>query len=138
MLCVLCLFQEVSALNCGQLLSPGQVLLTECVNGLVELAGNPNSSPTLTSSIVSLLAQLGRLYLCTCGDAGSAFFKPPCFSLYSACDDAIREILHCSYNCTSALASVIHHHSTTPAEPLVLQVSPTFSLSVATVQYFRS
>uniref|UniRef100_A0A7N6F7U6 CIP2A N-terminal domain-containing protein n=1 Tax=Anabas testudineus TaxID=64144 RepID=A0A7N6F7U6_ANATE len=39
----------------------------------------------------------------------------------SACDDDSREILHSSYNLTSTLASVIHHHSATPAEPLVLQ-----------------
>ncbi|TNM96157.1 hypothetical protein fugu_015818 [Takifugu bimaculatus] len=88
--------EEFSALKCGPLLSSGQVLLTECMNGLVELAGNPVTSPTLTSTIISLLAQL-------------------------ACDDASREILHCSYNCTSTLAAVIQHHSTTPGEPLVLQ-----------------
>lgn len=53
--------QEFSALKCGPLLSSGQVLLTECMNGLVELAGNPVTSPTLTSTIISLLAQLGTL-----------------------------------------------------------------------------
>lgn len=57
MLCV-CV-QEVSGLKCDQLLSSGQVLPSECVTGLLELAGNPTSSPTLTSSIISLLAQLG-------------------------------------------------------------------------------
>lgn len=31
------------------------------MNGLVELAGNPVTSPTLTSTIISLLAQLGTL-----------------------------------------------------------------------------
>lgn len=60
----LCALQEVSALKCDQLLSSGQVLPSECVSGLVELAGNPNTSPDLTSSIISLLAQLGR-HLCT-------------------------------------------------------------------------
>uniref|UniRef100_A0A3Q3WHD5 CIP2A N-terminal domain-containing protein n=1 Tax=Mola mola TaxID=94237 RepID=A0A3Q3WHD5_MOLML len=88
--------EEVSGLKRDQLLSSGQVLPSECVSGLVELAGNPNTSLTLMSSIVSLLSQL-------------------------ACDDASREILHSSYNLTSTLASVIHHHSATPAEPLVLQ-----------------
>uniref|UniRef100_A0A7N6ARD1 CIP2A N-terminal domain-containing protein n=1 Tax=Anabas testudineus TaxID=64144 RepID=A0A7N6ARD1_ANATE len=87
---------EVSGLKCDHLLSSGQVLPSECVSGLVELAGNPNTSLALTSSIISLLAQL-------------------------ACDDDSREILHSSYNLTSTLASVIHHHSATPAEPLVLQ-----------------
>ncbi|TDG97586.1 hypothetical protein EPR50_G00227230 [Perca flavescens] len=66
------------------------------VGGLVELAGNPNTSQTLTSSIISLLAKL-------------------------ACDDDSREILNSSYNLTSTLASVIHCHSATAGEPLVLQ-----------------
>ncbi|MEQ2283200.1 hypothetical protein AMECASPLE_008779 [Ameca splendens] len=88
--------EEVSGLKCDNLLSSGQFLPTECVSGLVELAGNPNTSPALTSSIISLLAQLGS-------------------------DDASREILHSSYNLTSTLAAVIHCHSSTPGEPLVLQ-----------------
>ncbi|GLD54474.1 protein CIP2A isoform X1 [Lates japonicus] len=88
--------EEVSGLKCDQLLSSGQVLPSECVSGLVGLAGNPNTSPALTSSIISLLAQL-------------------------ACDDDSREMLHSSYNLTSTLASVIHCHSATPGEPLVLQ-----------------
>ncbi|KAM4606251.1 protein CIP2A [Polymixia lowei] len=88
--------EEVSGLKCNQLLSSGQVLPTECVSGLVELAGNPNTSSALTGTIISLLAQL-------------------------ACDDESREVLHSSYNLTSTLASIIHWHSTTPGEPLVLQ-----------------
>uniref|UniRef100_UPI0037E91152 protein CIP2A n=1 Tax=Semicossyphus pulcher TaxID=241346 RepID=UPI0037E91152 len=88
--------EEVSRLKCDQLLSSGQVLPSDCISGLVELAGNPNTSPTLTSSIISLLAQL-------------------------ACDDAGWEILHSSYNLTSTLAAVIHCHSAAPGEPLVLQ-----------------
>ncbi|TDG97584.1 hypothetical protein EPR50_G00227210 [Perca flavescens] len=88
--------EEVSGLKCDQLLSSGQVLPRECVGGLVELAGNPNTSQTLTSSIISLLAKL-------------------------ACDDDSREILNSSYNLTSTLASVIHCHSATAGEPLVLQ-----------------
>uniref|UniRef100_A0A673CAW4 Cell proliferation regulating inhibitor of protein phosphatase 2A n=1 Tax=Sphaeramia orbicularis TaxID=375764 RepID=A0A673CAW4_9TELE len=87
---------EVSGLKYDQLLSSGQVLPSECVSGLVELAGNPNTIPTLTSSIISLLAQL-------------------------ASDDDTREMLHSSYNLTSTLASVIHCHGATPGEPLVLQ-----------------
>ncbi len=61
MLC-LCL-QEVSGLKCVQLLSSGQALPSECVSGLVELTGNPNTSLTLTTSIISLLAQLGGAHL---------------------------------------------------------------------------
>uniref|UniRef100_A0A3Q2PEU5 Cellular inhibitor of PP2A n=1 Tax=Fundulus heteroclitus TaxID=8078 RepID=A0A3Q2PEU5_FUNHE len=88
---------EVSCgLQCENLLSSGQFLPTECVSGLVELAGNPNTSPALTSAIISLLAQLGS-------------------------DDASREILHSNYNLTGTLAAVIHCHSSTPGEPLVLQ-----------------
>uniref|UniRef100_A0A669D033 Cellular inhibitor of PP2A n=1 Tax=Oreochromis niloticus TaxID=8128 RepID=A0A669D033_ORENI len=88
--------QHLSGLKCEQLLSSAQALPSECVSGLVELAGNPSTSPTLTSSIISLLSQL-------------------------ACDDQSREILHSSYNLTSTLAAVIHCHSNTPGEPLVLQ-----------------
>uniref|UniRef100_A0A3B5RC50 CIP2A N-terminal domain-containing protein n=1 Tax=Xiphophorus maculatus TaxID=8083 RepID=A0A3B5RC50_XIPMA len=88
---------ELSSLKCDGLLSSGQFLPTECVSGLVELAGNPSTSPALTSAIISLLAQLGS-------------------------DDASREVLHSSYNLTSTLAAVIHHHGNTPGDPLVLQV----------------
>ncbi|XP_068998289.1 protein CIP2A [Embiotoca jacksoni] len=88
--------EEVSGLRCDRLLSSGQVLPTECVSRLVELAGSPNTDLALTSSIISLLAQL-------------------------ACDDNSREILHSSYNLTSTLASVVHRHGTAPGEPLVLQ-----------------
>ncbi|KAG7525013.1 CIP2A [Solea senegalensis] len=88
--------EEVSGLKCDQLLSSGQVLPSECVSGLVELAGSPNTNPTLTSSIISLLAQL-------------------------ASDDDSCEVLHSSYNLTSTLASVVHCHSATPGEPVVLQ-----------------
>ncbi|KAM6907980.1 protein CIP2A isoform 1-T1 [Lycodopsis pacificus] len=90
------LVEEVSGLKCDQLLSSGQVMPRECVRGLVELSGNPNTSPTLTSSIISLLSQL-------------------------ACDDDSLEILNSRYNLTSTLASVVHCHSATPGEPLVLQ-----------------
>uniref|UniRef100_M4A743 Cellular inhibitor of PP2A n=1 Tax=Xiphophorus maculatus TaxID=8083 RepID=M4A743_XIPMA len=87
--------EELSSLKCDGLLSSGQFLPTECVSGLVELAGNPSTSPALTSAIISLLAQLS--------------------------DDASREVLHSSYNLTSTLAAVIHHHGNTPGDPLVLQ-----------------
>ncbi|KAK7881255.1 hypothetical protein WMY93_029664 [Mugilogobius chulae] len=88
--------EEVSTLPSEQLLTPGQALPTECVSGLVDLAGNPNTSPALTSCIVSLLEQL-------------------------ACDEESREILHSSFSLTSTLASIIHSYSATPGEPLVLQ-----------------
>ncbi|CAF93804.1 unnamed protein product, partial [Tetraodon nigroviridis] len=90
------MLQEFPALRFGQLLSSGQVLASECMNGLLELAAEPNTSPALTGAIVSLLAQL-------------------------ACDEASCEALHRSYSCTSTLASVVHQHCSSPAEPLVLQ-----------------
>lgn len=46
-------------MNGDQLLSSGQFLPGECVSGLVELAGSPNTDLNLTSAIVALLAQLG-------------------------------------------------------------------------------
>uniref|UniRef100_A0A3B3VA72 Cellular inhibitor of PP2A n=1 Tax=Poecilia latipinna TaxID=48699 RepID=A0A3B3VA72_9TELE len=87
--------EDLSGLKCDGLLSSGQFLPTECVSGLVELAGSPSTSPALTSAIISLLAQLS--------------------------DDASREVLHSSFNLTSTLAAVIHHHGNTPGDPLVLQ-----------------
>lgn len=75
--------QAVAALGCGPLLSSGQALLAECVSGLLELAGTPSTSPGLTGSIVSLLAQLGSphpcLLLCLQGEVCGLFFffTPP-------------------------------------------------------------
>ncbi|XP_066555105.1 protein CIP2A isoform X2 [Amia ocellicauda] len=87
---------DVSGLKCARLFCPNQVLPSECVGGLVELAGDPNTSPTLRGKIVSLLSQL-------------------------ASNEETREALHSSYDLTSALASIIHCNSTTPSEPIVLQ-----------------
>uniref|UniRef100_A0AAY5E8Y7 CIP2A N-terminal domain-containing protein n=1 Tax=Electrophorus electricus TaxID=8005 RepID=A0AAY5E8Y7_ELEEL len=47
---------EVSELY---LLCSGQVLPSECLSGLLEVAGDPNTSHILTGTILSLLAQLG-------------------------------------------------------------------------------
>lgn len=151
-------------LRCVRLLSSGQVLPSECVSGLVELAGDPNTSPALTGTIISLVAQLGTLF-CLC--PGLPLYVQPaqyvrggisslsmedfdlpyeifeiftmmyvcvracvcvwvcvcvCNCLFPACDDESREVLHSSYNLTSTLASIIHCHSATPGQPLVLQV----------------
>ncbi|KAM9713039.1 LOW QUALITY PROTEIN: protein CIP2A [Menidia menidia] len=89
--------EEVSLLSCERLLLSGQVLPSECVAGLVDLAGNPNTNPPLTAAAVSLLAQL------------------------VSCDESSRELLHSSYNLTSSLAALVHCHSATPGAPLVLQ-----------------
>uniref|UniRef100_A0A673NMX3 Protein CIP2A homolog n=1 Tax=Sinocyclocheilus rhinocerous TaxID=307959 RepID=A0A673NMX3_9TELE len=92
-----------SALNASQLqkhievmLFSGQVLPSECLSGLMEVAGDPNASHALTGSIISLLAQF-------------------------ASDGEAKEALHSSYNFTSTLAAIIHCNRTTPEEPLVLQ-----------------
>ncbi|XP_019745103.1 protein CIP2A isoform X1 [Hippocampus comes] len=88
--------EEVSSLKCDQLLSSGQLLPIECVRGLVELTGNANTCPTVAGAILSLLAQL-------------------------ACDDDSRKILHSNFNLTSILALLVHRHSATPGDPLILQ-----------------
>ncbi|XP_058232691.1 protein CIP2A [Hemibagrus wyckioides] len=88
--------EDVSALKCSRVLSSGQVLPSECLNGLLEVAGDPNTSPALTGSVLSLLAQL-------------------------ASDDESKEALHSRYNIIGTLASVIHCNRATPEEPIVLQ-----------------
>lgn len=116
-------------MKCDHLLSSDQVLPSECVSGLVELIRNPNTSPVLISSIISLLAQLGKVF--TQQMNYDKLNQDPlvltelnltCTLSRPASDDTSREILHSSYNLTSTLAFVIHCHSSTPGEPLVLQV----------------
>uniref|UniRef100_A0A671QKB9 Protein CIP2A homolog n=1 Tax=Sinocyclocheilus anshuiensis TaxID=1608454 RepID=A0A671QKB9_9TELE len=51
--------EDVSGLKCGGVLFSGQVLPSECLSGLMEVAGDPNTSHALTGSIISLLAQFG-------------------------------------------------------------------------------
>uniref|UniRef100_A0A3P9KQJ6 Cell proliferation regulating inhibitor of protein phosphatase 2A n=1 Tax=Oryzias latipes TaxID=8090 RepID=A0A3P9KQJ6_ORYLA len=89
--------EVIWGLKCEQLLTSGSALTSECVSMLVELTANPHTEPSLKSSIISLLAQL-------------------------ASDNSTRELLHSSYNLTSTLAAVIHCYSSTPGEPLCLQV----------------
>ncbi|KAK3541633.1 hypothetical protein QTP86_033717 [Hemibagrus guttatus] len=88
--------EDVSALKCSRILSSGQVLPSECLNGLLEVAGDPNTSPALTGSILSLLAHL-------------------------ASDAESKEALHSRYNIVGTLASVVHCNRATPEEPIVLQ-----------------
>ncbi|XP_057178706.1 protein CIP2A [Triplophysa rosa] len=88
--------EDVSGLRCGGVLFSGQVLPSECLSGLMEVAGDPNSSHTLTGTIISLLAQF-------------------------ASDGEAKEALHSSYNFTGTLAGIIYCNRTTPEEPLVLQ-----------------
>uniref|UniRef100_A0A8C1K5T8 Cell proliferation regulating inhibitor of protein phosphatase 2A n=1 Tax=Cyprinus carpio TaxID=7962 RepID=A0A8C1K5T8_CYPCA len=54
--------EDVSGLKCGGVLFSGQVLPSECLSGLMEVAGDPNTSHALTGSIIFLLAQFGIKY----------------------------------------------------------------------------
>uniref|UniRef100_A0A3P9J2Z8 Cell proliferation regulating inhibitor of protein phosphatase 2A n=1 Tax=Oryzias latipes TaxID=8090 RepID=A0A3P9J2Z8_ORYLA len=53
--------EVIWGLKCEQLLTSGSALTSECVSMLVELTANPHTEPSLKSSIISLLAQLGRV-----------------------------------------------------------------------------
>ncbi|KAL2085862.1 hypothetical protein ACEWY4_019182 [Coilia grayii] len=88
---------DLTGLQCSKLLASGQVLPSECLSGLLEVAVDPKTSQALTSSIVSLLAKL------------------------ATSDDETREALHSSYNLTGALASIIHSNRATPEDPLLVQ-----------------
>uniref|UniRef100_A0A8C1CB95 Cellular inhibitor of PP2A n=1 Tax=Cyprinus carpio carpio TaxID=630221 RepID=A0A8C1CB95_CYPCA len=88
--------EDVSGLKCGGVLFSGQVLPSECLSGLMEVAGDPNTSHALTGSIIFLLAQF-------------------------VSDGEAKEAFHSSYNFTGTLAAIIHCNRTTPEEPLVLQ-----------------
>ncbi|XP_067234155.1 protein CIP2A isoform X1 [Chanodichthys erythropterus] len=89
--------EDVCGLKCSGVLFSGQVLPSECLSGLMEVAGDPNTNHTLTGTIISLLAQ------------------------FVASDGEAKEALHSSYNFTGTLAAIIHCNRTTPEEPLVLQ-----------------
>ncbi|XP_056594308.1 protein CIP2A isoform X2 [Triplophysa dalaica] len=104
--------EDVSGLKCGVVLFSGQLLPSECLSGLMEVAGDPNSSHTLTGTIISLLAQF-------------------------ASDGEAKEALHSSYNFTGTLAGIIYCNRSTPEEPLVLQclnVLQRLTYSVRTLQ----
>lgn len=88
--------EDVSGFKCGGVLFSGQVLPSECLSGLMEVARDPNTSHTLTGTIISLLAQF-------------------------ASDGEAKEALHNSYNFTGTLAAIIYCNRSTPEEPLVLQ-----------------
>ncbi|KAB5533304.1 hypothetical protein PHYPO_G00130220 [Pangasianodon hypophthalmus] len=88
--------EDLSALKGCRILSSGQVLPSECLNGLLEVAGDPNTSPALTGCVLSLLAQL-------------------------AADDESKEALHSRYNIVGTLATIIHCNRATPEDPIVLQ-----------------
>ncbi|KAK1806984.1 hypothetical protein P4O66_004820 [Electrophorus voltai] len=89
--------EELSTLKCSRVLCSGQVLPSECLSGLLEVAGDPNTSHILTGTILSLLAQL-------------------------ASDDESREALHSRYSVVGVLAAVIHGNRGSAEEPVVLQL----------------
>uniref|UniRef100_A0A8B9RGC6 Cell proliferation regulating inhibitor of protein phosphatase 2A n=1 Tax=Astyanax mexicanus TaxID=7994 RepID=A0A8B9RGC6_ASTMX len=89
--------EDVSGLKCSRLLTSGQVLPSECLSGLLEVAGDPNTSHALTGAILSLLSQL-------------------------ASDDESKEALHSSYSIVGTLAAIVHWNRATPEESVVLQV----------------
>uniref|UniRef100_A0A4W3JYK4 Cellular inhibitor of PP2A n=1 Tax=Callorhinchus milii TaxID=7868 RepID=A0A4W3JYK4_CALMI len=74
-----------------------QSLPSECLNSLVELIADPNTTVSLTLKIIGLLTQL-------------------------ASDNESREALNTIYNLISTLAAVVHHNSATPSEQVVLQL----------------
>ncbi|XP_022537301.2 protein CIP2A isoform X1 [Astyanax mexicanus] len=88
--------EDVSGLKCSRLLTSGQVLPSECLSGLLEVAGDPNTSHALTGAILSLLSQL-------------------------ASDDESKEALHSSYSIVGTLAAIVHWNRATPEESVVLQ-----------------
>uniref|UniRef100_A0A4W4EIQ4 CIP2A N-terminal domain-containing protein n=1 Tax=Electrophorus electricus TaxID=8005 RepID=A0A4W4EIQ4_ELEEL len=88
--------EELSTFKCSRVLCSGQVLPSECLSGLLEVAGDPNTSHILTGTILSLLAQL-------------------------ASDDESREALHSRYSVVGVLAAVIHGNRGSAEEPVVLQ-----------------
>ncbi|XP_076146180.1 protein CIP2A isoform X2 [Alosa pseudoharengus] len=87
---------DLTGLQCSRLLASGQVLPSECLSGLLEVAIDSKTSHALSSTIVSLLAKL-------------------------ASDEETIEALHSSYNLTGTLASIIHSNRSLPDEPLVVQ-----------------
>uniref|UniRef100_A0A3B3TV87 Cellular inhibitor of PP2A n=1 Tax=Poecilia latipinna TaxID=48699 RepID=A0A3B3TV87_9TELE len=86
---------DLSGLKCDGLLSSGQFLPTECVSGLVELAGSPSTSPALTSAIISLLAQLGEF--CH-GRVGSVRFGSVRFGSDSCFLSCLQVLQKLTYN----------------------------------------
>ncbi|KAA0704608.1 Protein CIP2A -like protein [Triplophysa tibetana] len=88
--------EDVSGVKCDGVLFSGQLLPSECLSGLMEVAADPNSSHTLTGTIISLLAQF-------------------------ASDGEAKEALRSSYNFTGTLAGIIYCNRSTPEEPLVQQ-----------------